>query len=79
MDELLELHLESQRLHVGEKMHIEPESLNALKWLQVLNISNNGIDNLDFVENLKELRCLKSEDNKIEKVLIIYYGALEKL
>jgi len=50
-----------------KKMHLEPESLNALSWLQVLNISNNGVDNLDFIENLKELRILKCEDNKIEK------------
>lgn len=67
LDELLELHIESQKLHKGEKMHIEPESLNALQWLQVLNVSNNGIDNLDFIENLKELRTFKCEDNKIER------------
>jgi len=67
LDNLLELHLENQRLQAGEKMHLEPESLNALSWLQVLNISNNGVDNLDFIENLKELRILKCEDNKIEK------------
>ena len=41
--------------------------INNLKF-QVLNISNNGVDNLDFIENLKELRILKCEDNKIEKV-----------
>merc|ERR1711990_914299 len=68
LDNLLELHLENQRLQAGEKMHLEPESLNALSWLQVLNISNNGVDNLDFIENLKELRILKCEDNKIEKL-----------
>jgi len=67
LDNLLELHLENQRLQPGEKMHLEPESLNALSWLQVLNISNNGVDNLDFIENLKELRILKCEDNKIER------------
>ena len=41
--------------------------VNYFKF-QVLNISNNGVDNLDFIENLKELRILKCEDNKIEKV-----------
>ena len=35
LDNLLELHLENQRLQAGEKMHLEPESLNALSWLQV--------------------------------------------
>lgn len=67
LDNLIELHLENQRLQPGEKMHLEPESLIALNWLQVLNISNNGVDNLEFIENLKELRILKCEDNKIEQ------------
>jgi len=66
LDNLLELHLESQKLEKGEKLHIEPESLSALKWLQVLNISNNNIDNLDFVRNLGELRTLRCQDNKLD-------------
>ena len=68
LDNLLELHLESQKLEKGEKLHIEPESLSALKWLQVLNISNNNIDNLDFVKNLGELRTLRCQDNKLDNV-----------
>jgi len=66
LDNLLELHLESQLLQKGERLHIEPESLSALKWLQVLNISNNNIDNLDFVNNLAELRTLTCQDNKVD-------------
>ena len=68
LDNLLELHLESQLLEKGEKLHVEPESLAALKWLQVLNISNNNIDNLDFVRNLAELRTLRCADNNIDNV-----------
>merc|ERR1712106_187272 len=62
LDNLLELHLESQQLDRGEKLHIEPASLSALKWLQVLNISNNNIDNLEFVNNLNTCIRLNEVD-----------------
>ena len=44
----------------------------ALKWLQVLNISNNNIDNLDFVNNLAELRTLTCQDNKVDNVNVFF-------
>ena len=44
-----------------------------------MNVSSNGIDNLDFIENLKELRTFKCEDNKIEKVYIYIYIIWYKL
>ena len=36
MTELVELHIESQKLHPGEKMHLEPQSLSSLKALEGL-------------------------------------------
>jgi Leucine-rich repeat (LRR) protein len=68
MENLVELHIENQKLYEGEKMYLEPESLSALRYLQVLNISRNGIDNLDFIRNLIELVVLKCEDNNISDV-----------
>ena len=66
MENLVELHIENQKLFRGEKMHLEPESLSALQSLQVLNISNNGIDRLDFVTTLSSLCVLRCEDNNLE-------------
>lgn len=66
MENLVELHIENQKLFRGEKMHVEPESLSALQSLQVLNISNNGIDRLDFCASLSSLCVLRCEDNTIE-------------
>ena len=34
LDNLLELHIENQKLFPGEKMHLEPESLSTLKNLE---------------------------------------------
>lgn len=65
MENLVELHIENQKLFMGEKMHLEPESLSALQSLQVLNISNNGIDKLEFVATLPQLGCLRCENNNL--------------
>ena len=65
MENLRELHIENQKLFPGEKMHLEPESLSALSRLQVLNISNNKIDNMEFIRSLTELNTLRCEDNHI--------------
>jgi len=66
MTELVELHIESQKLFPGEKMHLEPQSLSCLKALEVLNISNNRIDNLEFCASLSKLKNLICEDNRLQ-------------
>lgn len=69
MENLCELHIENQKLFPGEKMHLEPESLSALSRLQVLNISNNKIDNIEFIRSLTNLNSLRCEDNHIHDLV----------
>jgi len=73
MTELVELHIESQKLYPGEKMHLEPQSLSSLKALEVLNISSNRIDNLEFCASLTKLKNLKCEDNRLNSIAELQY------
>jgi len=68
MSNLVELHIENQKLFPGEKLFLEPESLVALKSLSVLNISKNGIDNLQFIAALKKLETLRCQDNNLSNL-----------
>ncbi|KAM4865367.1 protein phosphatase 1 regulatory subunit 42 isoform 2-T7 [Thomomys bottae] len=64
--ELRELHVESQRLPLGEKLLFDPRTLHSLsKSLSILNISNNNIDDIRDLEILENLNHLIAVDNQL--------------
>uniref|UniRef100_A0AC11CVP5 Protein phosphatase 1 regulatory subunit 42 n=1 Tax=Ovis aries TaxID=9940 RepID=A0AC11CVP5_SHEEP len=63
---LRELHVESQRLPLGEKLVFDPRTLHSLaKSLSILNISNNNIDDIRDLEILENLNQLIAADNQL--------------
>ncbi|KFO20318.1 COP9 signalosome complex subunit 5 [Fukomys damarensis] len=66
LEELRELHVESQRLPLGEKLLFDPRTLRSLaKSLSILNISNNNIDDIKDLEILESLIHLIAVDNQL--------------
>uniref|UniRef100_A0A3B3S8M4 Protein phosphatase 1, regulatory subunit 42 n=1 Tax=Paramormyrops kingsleyae TaxID=1676925 RepID=A0A3B3S8M4_9TELE len=65
LTELRELHLEGQRLLPGEKLLFMPSSLLA-ESLNVLNISNNNIDEIQDLAVLKRLKQLFAANNQLQ-------------
>ncbi|XP_069846970.1 protein phosphatase 1 regulatory subunit 42 [Dipodomys merriami] len=64
--ELRELHVESQRLPLGEKLLFDPRTLQSLaKSLSILNISNNNIDDIRDLQILENLNHLIAVDNQL--------------
>ncbi|EHH28549.1 hypothetical protein EGK_19010 [Macaca mulatta] len=62
LGELRELHVENQRLPLGEKLLFDPRTLHSLaKSLSILNISNNNIDDLEILENLNQLIAVDNQ------------------
>ncbi|XP_048871893.1 protein phosphatase 1 regulatory subunit 42 isoform X2 [Brienomyrus brachyistius] len=69
LTELRELHLEGQRLPPGEKLLFMPRSLLAVsESLNVLNISNNNIDEIQELAVLKQLKQLFVANNQLQDV-----------
>ncbi|XP_016008422.2 protein phosphatase 1 regulatory subunit 42 isoform X2 [Rousettus aegyptiacus] len=66
LEGLRELHVESQRLPLGEKLLFDPRTLHSLaKSLYILNISNNNIDDIRDLEILENLNQLIAVDNQL--------------
>uniref|UniRef100_H2QW95 Protein phosphatase 1 regulatory subunit 42 n=2 Tax=Pan TaxID=9596 RepID=H2QW95_PANTR len=66
LGELRELHVENQRLPLGEKLLFDPRTLHSLaKSLCILNISNNNIDDIRDLEILENLNQLIAVDNQL--------------
>ncbi|NXP74746.1 PPR42 phosphatase, partial [Ramphastos sulfuratus] len=66
-DKIRELHMESQRLPLGEKLVFDPCSLSSLaKSLSVLNISNNNVEGLEELAVLENLSDLRAADNQLQ-------------
>ncbi|XP_070658732.1 protein phosphatase 1 regulatory subunit 42 isoform X3 [Bos indicus] len=71
LEGLRELHVESQRLPLGEKLVFDPRTLHSLaflflqKSLSILNISNNNIDDIRDLEILENLNQLIAADNQL--------------
>ncbi|NXR07611.1 PPR42 phosphatase, partial [Semnornis frantzii] len=66
-DTIRELHIESQRLPLGEKLAFDPRSLSSLaKSLSVLNISNNNVEGLEELAVLENLSDLRAADNQLQ-------------
>ncbi|XP_054353550.1 protein phosphatase 1 regulatory subunit 42 isoform X2 [Pongo pygmaeus] len=66
LGELRELHVENQRLPLGEKLLFDPRTLHSLaKSLSILNISNNNIDDIRDLEILENLNQLIAIDNQL--------------
>ncbi|XP_063779926.1 protein phosphatase 1 regulatory subunit 42 isoform X2 [Pseudophryne corroboree] len=68
LEELRELHLENQRIPAGEKLLMDPRTLNSLTSLTVLNISNNNIDELKELAVLENLTQLVAVDNDLRDI-----------
>ncbi|ETE70514.1 Protein phosphatase 1 regulatory subunit 42, partial [Ophiophagus hannah] len=69
LQELRELHVESQQLPLGEKLLFDPRSLHSLsKSLSVLNISNNNIDELSDLSILENISHLIAVDNQLHHI-----------
>ncbi|XP_061304344.1 protein phosphatase 1 regulatory subunit 42 isoform X4 [Pezoporus flaviventris] len=69
IEEIRELHIESQHLPHSEKLLFDPRSLRSLaKSLSVLNISNNNIDELDDLAVLENLSYLRAVDNQLRHI-----------
>ncbi|KFV51141.1 Protein phosphatase 1 regulatory subunit 42, partial [Tyto alba] len=69
VEKIRELHVESQRLPLGEKLLFDPRSLRSLaKSLSVLNISNNNIDELEELAVLENLSYLRAVDNQLQHI-----------
>ncbi|XP_075069704.1 protein phosphatase 1 regulatory subunit 42 isoform X2 [Mixophyes fleayi] len=69
IEELRELHLENQRIPAGEKLLIDPRTLNSLtKSLSVLNISNNNIDELKELAVLENITQVVAVDNDLRDI-----------
>ncbi|XP_039610098.1 protein phosphatase 1 regulatory subunit 42 isoform X2 [Polypterus senegalus] len=67
--ELCELHIESQRLPLGEKLLFDPRTLHSLStYLSVLNISNNAIDEITELAVLQNLTQFYAANNKLQDV-----------
>ncbi|XP_028659425.1 protein phosphatase 1 regulatory subunit 42 isoform X1 [Erpetoichthys calabaricus] len=67
--ELCELHIESQRLPLGEKLLFDPRTLHSLStYLSVLNISNNAIDEITELSVLHNLTQFYAANNKLQDV-----------
>nr|XP_023504272.1 protein phosphatase 1 regulatory subunit 42 isoform X5 [Equus caballus] len=71
LEGLRELHVESQRLPLGEKLLFDPRTLHSLalfflqKSLSTLNISNNNIDDIRDLEILENLNQLIAVNNQV--------------
>jgi protein phosphatase 1 regulatory subunit 42 len=69
LTQLTELHIASQNLPKGEKLHFDPRTLKTLSnCLIVLNISGNQLDTLDDIAVLAELQQLIANDNKLSSM-----------
>ncbi|XP_035268673.1 protein phosphatase 1 regulatory subunit 42 isoform X1 [Anguilla anguilla] len=67
--ELKELHLEGQRLPSGEKLLFDPRTLLSLsESLNVLNISNNNIDEIRDLVVLRNLTRFLAANNQLQDV-----------
>ncbi|XP_066576769.1 protein phosphatase 1 regulatory subunit 42 isoform X2 [Amia ocellicauda] len=69
LKDLRELHVDSQRLPPGEKLLFDPRTLHAIaNSLCVLNISNNGIDEINDLTVLKNLNHFIAADNQLDDI-----------
>ncbi|XP_038665459.1 protein phosphatase 1 regulatory subunit 42 isoform X3 [Scyliorhinus canicula] len=74
LTELRELHVENQRLPLGEKLLFDPRTLQSLKKsLSVLNIKKNNIDEIKELACLGNLNQFMAEDNQIRDVKELEY------
>ncbi|XP_078254821.1 protein phosphatase 1 regulatory subunit 42 isoform X2 [Rhinoraja longicauda] len=74
LTELRELHLENQRLPLGEKLLFDPRTLQSLKKsLIVLNIKKNNIDEIKELACLENLNQFMAEENQIHNIKELEY------
>ncbi|XP_072427594.1 protein phosphatase 1 regulatory subunit 42 isoform X2 [Chiloscyllium punctatum] len=74
LTELRELHVENQRLPLGEKLLFDPRTLQSLKKsLCVLNIKKNNIDEIKELACLGNLTQFIAEDNRIQDIKELEY------
>ena len=63
---LKELHIAHQRMPEGEKLLFEPRSLQAIAMsLEVLNVSENGLDSIEELGCLTELNHFAATNNQL--------------
>ncbi|KAL3289086.1 hypothetical protein HHI36_003528 [Cryptolaemus montrouzieri] len=64
---LEELHIGKQRMSLGTSLCFDPRSVNSIaKSLQVLDISDNGIESLSSLAPLRHLRTVCASNNKLD-------------
>jgi hypothetical protein len=66
LTQLQELHIENQKLKIGDELTFEPESVQAIaNSLQVLDVSGNGLTTLFQFSPLTQLVLFNASDNNI--------------
>lgn len=69
LKQLRELHIEKQRLQKGESLCFNPKTIvNIADSLQILNVSNNNITTILYLEALRNLRLFNASHNRLSNI-----------
>ncbi|KAK9877460.1 hypothetical protein WA026_018569 [Henosepilachna vigintioctopunctata] len=69
LNDLEELHIEKQRLPIGMSLCFDPRSVFSIaKSLQVLDVSDNGLESLSSLAPLRHLKFFNASNNKLNDI-----------